>query len=102
MKKIKRVQEASHKYNSIKEFWQGFFYDSNDWRSWWKMLATDYFYLDRGNRYCRMRYGVFPDTLQIENDTIYSEIKETHVSAIYADRKGISIILKSGGYISIS
>lgn len=102
MKKIKRVQEASNKYNTIKEFWQGFFYDSNTWRSWWKELATDFFYLDRGNRFCRIRYGVFPDTLQIENDTVYVDIKESDVKAIYADKKGISIMLKSGGYISIS
>lgn len=102
MRRIKRVQEASHKYNSIKEFWQDFFYDTNVWKSWWKMLAPDYFYLDRGNRFCRMRYGVFPDTLQIENDTIYVDIKESEVNVIYADKKGISIILKSGGFISIS
>ena len=102
MKRIKRVQEASYKYNSIKEFWQNFFYDTDNWKSWWKMLAPDYFYLDRGNRFCRIKYGVFPDTLQIENDTLYIDIKESDVKAIYADKKGISIMLKSGGFVSIS
>ena len=102
MKRNKRVQEASYKYNSIKEFWQNFFYDTDTWKSWWKMLAPDYFYLDRGNRFCRIKYGVFPDTLQIENDTLYVDIKESDVKAIYADKKGISIMLKSGGFVSIS
>lgn len=101
MKKIK-FREANKKYNSLGEFWQDFFYDTDTWKSWWKMLAPDYFYLDRGNRFCRIKYGVFPDTLQIENDTLYVDIKESDVKVIYADKKGISIMLKSGGFVSIS
>lgn len=101
MKKIK-FREANKKYNSLGEFWQDFFYDTDTWKSWWKMLAPDYFYLDRGNRFCRIKYGIFPDTLQIENDTLYVDVKESDVKAIYADKKGISIMLKSGGFVSIS
>lgn len=98
---MKLIREAK-KYNSLEEFWHGFFYESDKWKSWWKMLAPDYFYLDRGNRYCRMRYGVFPNSLEIENDTVYAEIKESQVNAVYADNKGISIYMKDGGFISIS
>lgn len=98
---MKLIREAK-KYNSLEEFWHGFFYESDKWKSWWKELAPDYFYLDNGGRFCRMKYGVFPDTLQIETDTIYADVKNSQVKAVYADNKGISIYMKDGGFISIS
>ena len=101
MKRI-RFKEASKRYNSLGEFWQNFFYDSNIWKTSWKMLAPDYFYLDKGNRFCRMKFGApTPDTLTIETDVTYIEVFDSDVKAVYADRKGISIHLKSGGFISV-
>lgn len=98
---MRLIREAAKKYNSLEDFWHGFFYESDKWKSWWKELAPDYFYLNNGNRYCRMKFGVFPGTLQVETDVIALDIKESDVSAVYANNRGISIYLKSGGSIII-
>lgn len=101
MKKIK-FREANKKYNSLEEFWQDFFYDSDMWKSSWEMLSPDYFYLNKGNRFCRMKFGIpVSDTLFVETEVAYMEIHGSDVKAVYADRKGISIYLKSGSFISI-
>lgn len=98
---MKLIREAAKKYNTLEDFWHGFFYESDKWKSWWKELAPDYFYLDNGNRYCRMRYGVFADTLEVETEVVNLSIKNQEVKVVYADRRGITIYMKSGSYIGI-